>query len=394
MFDGRTRRASGRSEWFHENGPVTPGLLDHLRAHGSTYDLVLFWTFRYFPSYFGLPLVADRAGAGADGRRRSRRSISTSPASTSSVPAGYLFLTPEEEALVSTRAGRAAPSVGGDRHGPRPAASEGGRARRARSTHGFRPITCSISGASIATRGATRCSSTSTEYAGAAPTPTLVLAGPAKMRVPDHPRIRALGYVSDDLREALLAQAMRADRAVTISRACSIVLLEAWNHARAGARERALPRAARTGDAEPTAGCTTDPRREFHEALACLLDTAPRSAMRLDGRDWPMSSASIGGPLFLRESRSCWTTSWQAAVIPTFHAVRQVSVPRGLPDSAFEFGGEIAWRLQPRRLIELQPLRGRILRGPLLMHDKSGMTFEFGGAIAWRPTLNTSSTAG
>ncbi|MEZ5416733.1 MAG: hypothetical protein R2708_05250 [Vicinamibacterales bacterium] len=39
------------------------------------YDLVLFWTFRFHaPSFFGLPLVADRVlGAG-----RGRRSISTS----------------------------------------------------------------------------------------------------------------------------------------------------------------------------------------------------------------------------------------------------------------------------------------------------------------------------
>ena len=38
---------------------------------------------------------------------------------------------------------------------------------------------------------------------------TLVLAGPAKMRIPAHPRIRALGYVSDEARDALLCGAWR-----------------------------------------------------------------------------------------------------------------------------------------------------------------------------------------
>src|SRR5205085_12122118 len=59
VFDGATREQE--VEWFQENGPMVPSLLDHLRQHGPTYDLVLFWTFRYYPSFFGVPLVADRA---------------------------------------------------------------------------------------------------------------------------------------------------------------------------------------------------------------------------------------------------------------------------------------------------------------------------------------------
>ena len=68
------------------------------------------------------------------------------------------------------------------------------------------------------------------EYAAEAPTATLVLAGPAKILIPEHPRIRALGYVSDKVRTALLDHA----HAIVIPSPCeslSIVLLEAWNHA-------------------------------------------------------------------------------------------------------------------------------------------------------------------
>ena len=41
--------ASGRATpededaWFRENGPMVPGLLDHLKTHGGDYDRVLFW---------------------------------------------------------------------------------------------------------------------------------------------------------------------------------------------------------------------------------------------------------------------------------------------------------------------------------------------------------------
>src|SRR5205814_1996669 len=103
ILDGASREQEER--WFRENGPIVPALLEHLRRHGGTYDLVLFWTFRYYPSFFGLPLVAERSilvpTAEEDGvvtlgvlEEFFRR------------PAGYLFMTPEEEALVSARAGR------------------------------------------------------------------------------------------------------------------------------------------------------------------------------------------------------------------------------------------------------------------------------------------------
>jgi glycosyltransferase involved in cell wall biosynthesis len=59
---------------------------------------------------------------------------------------------------------------------------------------------------------------------------TLVLAGPAKMQIPAHPQIRALGYVADDVRHALLAHA-RALVVPSWYESLSIVLLEAWNHA-------------------------------------------------------------------------------------------------------------------------------------------------------------------
>ena len=59
VFSGR---ASGTDQeaWFRENGPVVPALLDELQTHGREYDRLLFWSYRYYPTYFGLPIVADR----------------------------------------------------------------------------------------------------------------------------------------------------------------------------------------------------------------------------------------------------------------------------------------------------------------------------------------------
>jgi glycosyltransferase involved in cell wall biosynthesis len=57
----------------------------------------------------------------------------------------------------------------------------------------------------------------------------LVMAGPASMPVPEHPQIRALGFVHDELREALLTRA-RALIMPSPFESLSMVLLEAWNH--------------------------------------------------------------------------------------------------------------------------------------------------------------------
>src|SRR5262249_34418923 len=56
-------RASPEDEeaWFRENGPYAPALLEYLERHGRELDLVLFWSYRYYHAYFGLPLVEDRA---------------------------------------------------------------------------------------------------------------------------------------------------------------------------------------------------------------------------------------------------------------------------------------------------------------------------------------------
>src|SRR5437867_9084864 len=60
VFLGRPSRDE-QEEWFRQNGPDCPDLLRYLETEGSTYDRVVFWAFRYATSFFGLPLIAERA---------------------------------------------------------------------------------------------------------------------------------------------------------------------------------------------------------------------------------------------------------------------------------------------------------------------------------------------
>ena len=226
VFD--TRAPVERQEaWFRENGPDVPELVDHLRTRGSDYDLVLFWSYRYYPAYFGLPVVADRAvllptaeedpAIGLDVLEEYFRK-----------PAGYLFLTPEEEDLVSRRAGQPLEPAAIIGSGLDAAPAPPGRA--ALDSLGIPETFVLYVGRIDRNKGC----HTLFEYfqqhldEGDRGT-TLVLAGPATIPVPSHPRVRALGFVNDALRDALLAHT-RALIVPSPYESLSIALLEGWNH--------------------------------------------------------------------------------------------------------------------------------------------------------------------
>lgn len=50
-----------QEEWMHAQGPVSTQLLDYLRQHHDDYDAFIFFGYLYATTYFGLPLVRDRA---------------------------------------------------------------------------------------------------------------------------------------------------------------------------------------------------------------------------------------------------------------------------------------------------------------------------------------------
>jgi glycosyltransferase involved in cell wall biosynthesis len=222
VFDGRTT-AGQQEEWFRENGPDCPALLDFLRVEGDRFDLVLFWTFRYAPSFFGVPLVRDRAVLlpTAEEDRAVDLSILEE---FFQLPAAYLFLTPEEQTLVSTRAGRTLEPAAVIGMGLEPAPAQATTPRPA----GVATPYLLYLGRVDRNKGCDALLEYFLEYAAAHEGLSLVLAGPAKMTIPVHPRIRGLGRVSDADRDALLQGAL-ALVVPSPFESLSIVLLEAWN---------------------------------------------------------------------------------------------------------------------------------------------------------------------
>jgi glycosyltransferase involved in cell wall biosynthesis len=295
VFDGGAS-PERQDEWFQENGPDAPGLLEHLASRGASYDAVLFWTYRYATTYFGLPIVADRAILVPTAEE--------DPAIQMPVleqffqrPIAYVFLTPEEEALVSSRAGRALTPAAIIGTGIDPVPSQS--VDRAVRQPGIEGDYVLYLGRVDRNKGCLTLLEYFEAYAVSNPSVTLVLAGPAKLRIPDHPRIRALGYVSDDARDALLSHA-RALIVPSRYESLSIALLEAWN--------RAVPALVNGGcrvlDGQvrrANGGLVYRSQGEFHEALDCLLARPPlrdalgREGLAYVGREyrWPIVLARV-----------------------------------------------------------------------------------------------------
>ena len=48
-------------QWLEEHGPVCPALVGHLRAHVAEYDAIVFFSYRYWTSYFGMQVAPHKS---------------------------------------------------------------------------------------------------------------------------------------------------------------------------------------------------------------------------------------------------------------------------------------------------------------------------------------------
>jgi glycosyltransferase involved in cell wall biosynthesis len=215
-----------QEQWFRENGPDAPELLAHLRRHGAEYDRVLFWSYRYADTYFGLPLVAGRSVLVPTAEEDPLIHVDALDA-LFALPRGFLFLTPEEERLVAPRLSVERPSaVIGSGLDPAPASVD---LSPLDALH-LDDLFVLYLGRIDPNKGCQTLIRHFMRYVESGRKVQLVMAGPASMPIPDHPQIRALGYVEEAVREALLSRA-RALMMPSPYESLSMVLLEAWNHA-------------------------------------------------------------------------------------------------------------------------------------------------------------------
>lgn len=215
--------AADERKWIHENGPVCPDLVSAVQSRRDL-DFFLVYSYRYYTA-------AMSAGAAPD-RTVLVPTAEDDPAILLGVFAelfrsvrGLLYLTPEEQQLVE-----------GVSHTNKPSAiiGTGLEPTPADPVHVTRfalPSEYVFYGGRIdRNKGVDQLFRYYTWLASTWPdAPTLVLAGHQVLDIPDHPKVRYLGYVSDQEKAALLAGASIAIMPSAFE-SLSIFVLEAWAH--------------------------------------------------------------------------------------------------------------------------------------------------------------------
>jgi glycosyltransferase involved in cell wall biosynthesis len=261
-------------DWMIRQGPRTPDLLAHLKAAEAQFDAFVFFTYLYYPTYFGLQLVAgksvlvptlhDEPPARLDIFRPFFR-----------LPRAFVWNTPEEQDLARGMFGIAAEGeVAGI--GIEPVALGGDGSFREKRGLGEYVL---YVGRLDVWKGLPELVEYFTRYRAArAPDLTLVLAGKSHMRLPAAPGVRALGYLA----EAEKAQAF-AEASVTIVpsafESLSVVALESWAAATpvlANARGRAVAGQCRRSGG----GLAYSSYEEFQVALDRLRSSEGRALGR------------------------------------------------------------------------------------------------------------------
>jgi glycosyltransferase involved in cell wall biosynthesis len=266
--------------WVEENGPFVPALVRALPAMRDV-DLFLFYSYRYYQSFFGLPPVAGRAVLVPTAEEDPAIELPIFHALFRK-PRGILYLTPEERTLVHAVSGNASVPSAIIGSGVNVPAGHAGIDTRAR--FGIEGPYLLYAGRIDRNKGADRLFTYYGRLRAEWPeAPPLVLIGTAALPIPADPLVRHLGFVSEEEKFALLR-----DCAVLLMpspyESLSVVVLEAWAMGRAvlvNAACRVLEgQCLRSGGGLFYRGYS-----EFADALRRLVTDAPlRAALGAAGR--------------------------------------------------------------------------------------------------------------
>jgi glycosyltransferase involved in cell wall biosynthesis len=295
LFGERARTEPGRVEverarsappsdafaWLDEQGPYAPALLAHLEERRDDHDAFIFFSYRYYPTVRGLPLVADKAilvpTAEDDGAFHLpvyRELLAK--------PRGIAFNSVEERQMLRRAVGPGL--AGGEVVGvgtelPERVDPEGFRRR-----HGIPgPFLLYVGRVDLNKGCPDLCAAFLRYRARTGSSLRLVLIGRAVVELPDHPGIVALGFQPDQEKWDALAAATAFVMPSPLE-SLSIATLEAWWSGRpvlVNARCDVLRGQCRRANA----GLYYGSDDEFAEALSLLeSDAALRARLGRNGR--------------------------------------------------------------------------------------------------------------
>ena len=318
-------------DWLDSEGPVSQGLIARLRRSAGEFDLVVLFSVRYHHAYFGARAVPGRAVLVPTAEREPALARAILQPIFRGVRA-IMYNSPEERAAIQGLAhNEDVPGVVVGVGSRIPPATDGARARLAFSlSHRFVLYVGRIE----ENKGCGELFDYFLRYLESSRRDLdLVLIGTAAMPIPQHRRIRHLGFVSDQDKFDVLAA---ADALVMPSyfESLSMVALEAWALGRpvlANGRCDVL----RGQCVRSNAGLYYESAGDFAAALDRLLDdTGLSDAMGRNGRDyfqhhysWPVIERKY---LEMFEQLEATPNRKSMEPLPGWFARRRPTVPAAL----------------------------------------------------------------
>jgi glycosyltransferase involved in cell wall biosynthesis len=211
--------------WLKAEGPASRTLVDYLARHAADYDFCVFFSYRYYHAYHGARAAISRAVLVPTAERDATIGLSIFPPLFRDVRA-LMYNSPEERAMIqAVAANEAVPGVVVGVGSEILSNAQPSRFRQKYDVHG--PFAVYI-GRIDRNKGCNELFDFFQRYArDAAGKLRLVLIGQSLLPIPEHPRIRHLGFLNEtDKFDALAA----ADLLIMPSyyESLSMVALEAW----------------------------------------------------------------------------------------------------------------------------------------------------------------------
>lgn len=224
VFDTR-HSVNDELAWLDAEGPTSPALVRDLTARQAEFEFVLFFSARYYHAYHGARAVPGKAILVPTAERDEVLGLGIFPPLFRGVR-GFMYNSPEERALLQAAAGTdEVPGVVVGVGSEVPGATH---PHRFRQKTGIHERTAIYIGRIDENKGCVELFDFWQRYAEITPGGlTLVLIGTPILPIPQHPRIRHLGFVSDQEKYDALAA---AEFLIMPSyfESLSMVALEAW----------------------------------------------------------------------------------------------------------------------------------------------------------------------
>jgi glycosyltransferase involved in cell wall biosynthesis len=212
-------------DWLDAEGPTSPALVDYIKAHAADYDYFLFFSYRYYHAYYGARAAGARAILVPTAERDETIGLSIFQPLFRSVRA-IMYNSPEERALIqAVSSNEMVPGVVVGVGSDVPNNPQAGRFRQKYNIRG--PFAVYV-GRIDQNKG---CKELFEFFKGYLGDPSgklsLILIGNTLLPIPEHKRIRHLGFLDDtDKFDAMAA----AEALIMPSyyESLSMVALEAW----------------------------------------------------------------------------------------------------------------------------------------------------------------------